>query len=183
MKKISTVLLLAVAIISLLAVTCHRDKKEGLNFEKIYKEDLKNATKTYKNENVSLYAVYGCLNKTFEEIIAENIDINDVYFTDVYTVFQVGDNVVQYSHNGTDKSVSVYEYSFWDDSYKLEIPDQIIPVEDALSNYIAQSDTVVPGNIIVLRNPFEMNDSLGCYYLFGYDSIYTIMDVKGLIVK
>lgn len=181
MKKIKTLTLLGITFMSLMVCGCH--KEVGLDFEKIYKEDITNATNTYKDKNVSLYAVYGCLNKTFEEIIAENIDIDDVYFTDVYTVFQVGDNVVQYSHNGTDKSVSVYEYSFWDDSYKLEIPDQIIPVEDALSKYIAQSDTVVPGNIIVLRNPFEMNDSLGCYYLFGYDSIYTIMDVKGLIVK
>ena len=181
MKKIKTLALLGITFMSLMVYGCHKEVR--FEFEKVYKEDITNATNTYKNENVSLYAVYGCLNKTFEEIIAENIDINDVYFTDVYTVFQVGDNVVQYSHNGTVKSVSVYEYSFWDDSYKLEIPDQIIPVEDALSNYIAQSDTVVPGNIIVLRNPFEMNDSLGCYYLFGYDSIYTIMDVKGLIVK
>lgn len=181
MKKIKTLALLGITFMSLMVCGCH--KEVGLDFEKIYKEDITNATNTYKNENVSLYAVYGCLNKTFEEIIAENIDINDVYFTDVYTVFQVGDNVVQYSHNGTDKSVSVYEYSFWDDSYKLEIPDQIIPVEDALSKYIVQTDTVVPGNIIAIRNPFEMNDSLGCYYLFGYDSIYTIMDVKGLIVK
>ena len=45
MKKISTVLLLAVAIISLMAVTCHRDKKDGLNFEKIYKEDIEKVTK------------------------------------------------------------------------------------------------------------------------------------------
>lgn len=183
MKKISTVLLLTVAIISLMAVTCHRDKKDGLNFEKIYKEDIEKVTKKYNTEDVQLYAVYGCLNKAFEEIIDENIDINEIYFTDIYTIFQVGDKIVQLSHNGIFDTINEYEDSYWADSYKINIPDNIITADSALKNYLAQSDTVVPGNIIVLRSPFEMNDSLNCYYLFGYDSVYTIMNAKGAIVK
>ena len=65
--------------------------------------------------------------------------------------------------------------------------DDLISADSAVRkyvNYLKESgEPSVPGNFVVLRSPFEIGDSLNPYYLFGYDSVYSIMDKCGKIMK
>ena len=171
-----------VTLLSFVAFSsCHKTvKTNGLDFEKVYNDDYNEAVKEYPNSHVVLFAVGGCLNYSFEEIMNDSINLDSVYFENIITVIQVDSNVLEILHDGNTVVKNMFESYSWDDTYPLKVTDGTITAMEAFRLYMAQVDSVVmPGNMVVLRCPFEMNDSINPYYLFGYDERYVIMNKDG----
>lgn len=178
---------LAIIAFAMMFSSCHKKGDKGLNFESTYRTNLEMVKLLYPADSVKTVVICGCLSQSFEDIVKNDINMDTVYFTNVFVVMQIGNDVLEFWNSKDGVDTNWNRNGYWDDTYPLVMTDDLISADSAARkyvNYLKESgEPSVPGNFVVLRSPFEIGDSLNPYYLFGYDSVYSIMDKCGKVVK
>lgn len=170
----------------LLASCCSRKSDiRGYDFESVVKKDYADMIDTYGN-GAKMYIACGHLNYAYEEIIEYGMSLDSIYFTDMFTIFQVGDTVVEIMHyEDMKKPVVNKKEGQWMECQPIT-PETDITAMEALEIFLASGDAMDSvcrpmGNNVVLRLPYSIENSRYCY-LFGYDSIFTILDEHGTFI-
>lgn len=190
MKKHKHIILTFAALLcgSLLLASCCSRKPDirGYDFESVVKKDYADMIDTYGN-GAKMYIACGQLNYTYEEIVEHGMSLDSIYFASMFTVFQVGDTVVEIMHgSGIDEPVVNKKAGQWQECQPIT-PETEITAMEALELFLASgdaTDTVCRpmGNNVVLRLPYTIENSKYCY-LFGYDSVFTVLDEHGTFIR
>lgn len=190
MNKHKHIILTLSAVIGglLLFGSCHSDKPDtrGYDFESVVKKDYADMVGMY-GDSVKLYVACGYLNYTYEEIKNCHIGMDSVYFASMFTVFQAGDTVVEITHiEDVEDPIVEKMAGEWMECRSVG-PEAELTAMEALWKFLdsgAIEDSVCTpfANSVVYRLPHCIDSSRYCY-LFGYDSLFTIMDEHGRIVR
>ena len=158
----------------------------GYDFESVVKKDYADMVGMY-GDSAKLYVACGYLNYTYEEIIDCGISLDSVYITNMFTIFQVGDTVVEITHiEDVEDPVVEKNVGEWMECRPIT-PETEITAMEALGMFLSsgavEDSACAPfANSIVLRFPYCIDNSRYCY-LFGYDSVFVILDEHGKLTR
>lgn len=178
---------LAVALLSSAMFCSCKGSTSGYDFESVVKKDYADMVGMY-GDSAKLYVACGYLNYTYEEIVNCGISLDSVYITNMFTIFQVGDTVVEITHiEDVEDPLVEKSVGEWMECCPLT-PETEITAMEALGMFLSsgavEDSACAPfANSIVLRLPTYCTDTSRYLYMFGYDGKYVTLDGHGNMTR